>query len=431
MNAHFPKIIAAYTASAGDFARQYNSLTTEQVLPGLQFMTEPNGGFIELKKYSGRTLFYSDATGPFWSIGVNAFMNPSGNDPLTEVIARSSYKTVYEDQFRSLTQNGFNTLGGWSNVDRLNDRLPFGIVLFDASVDEDMPMMAPLINVKGGQVPAGDSGEPCPIRDPYNKQYQAALDKYIKAKVEKYRESKSLLCYWIGHEFGWGDSEVIDFSDYLHSKDISLKLQEWLKQNGKTNPTKQDLREFATVVVSDWFALVVQTIKKYDPNHLISSPKLSVYDRGAHLHKPLDLGHFESFRGHFDLLSVDTYTAEEAYPIGLVNDLRGISYMLDLPVLVAEFGTRQKMDGWTNTPGAPKFVASQQERTDRYRSQVMQLFEEPWIVGAHWFKWGDHFSQRHQMNQGMVTVKGGAIAPYTELVDGMRRVNLDIQSRVQ
>lgn len=389
-------------------------------------MAEPNQGFIALKKYPDRTLFYSGATDSFWSIGVNAFMNPSGNDPLTDAIARSGYQTVYEDQFRTLTQNGFNTLGGWSHVDHLNDRMPFGIVLFDPSVDEDMPTITPLINAKGEQVPVGDSGEACPIRDPYNKQYQAALDKYIKAKVEKYRESKSLLCYWIGHEFGWGDSEAIDFSDFLHSKDVALKLREWLKQKQITKPTKQDLRKFAALVVSDWFALVVRTIKKYDPNHLISSPKLSVYDRGTYLHKPLDLGQFESFRGHFDLLSVDMYTADETYPLGLMNDLRGVSYMLGIPVLVAEFGTRQEMGEWTNTPGAKKFVRTQAQRAQRYRSQVMQLFDEPWIVGAHWFKWGDRLSQKHQMNQGMVTIQGDAIVPYVELVDGMRRVNLDI-----
>ena len=131
------------------------------------------------------------------------------------------------------------------------------------------------------------------------------------------------------------------------------------------------------------------------------------------------------------MLSVDMYTAKKEYPAELINDLRGISYMLGLPVLVSEFGTREEMQGWSNTPGAPKFVASQQERSIRYRSQVMQLFAEPWIVGVHWFKWGDHFSTNHQMNKGMVTVKDDAIVPYDELVKSMSEVHGETQRRIQ
>lgn len=417
-------------------------------------MAGPSGDFIRLRTYSGRTLFYSDTTGPFWSIGLNSFMKTGSNEPLAKLIGKSDYKTVYEDQLRLVTEHGFNTLGAWSNVDELKERMPFGVMLF---TDDEIPG-DPLVNAEGKGVPLGDSDDPCPIKDPYSAGYRETLDQYIKEKVSKYKNSKMVLCYWIGNEFGLGDTKTIDFSEYLHSKGVSAKLKEWLIKKYKTlkalnkawspdfqsfeeaahstpdsqiEQMKKDLREFATIVIHDWFDLVVRTIKKYDPNHLISSPKLSVYDHEPFLTRPLEMGHFQSFRGHFDLLSVDMYSNREQYLQKSLDGVEQVSKLLDLPVLVAEFGTRQYIEGWTNEPGANVFVKSQAERAEKYRSQTMQLFGESWIVGAQWFKWADHHTPEHQMNKGIVKAEGDEIEIYTELMETMREVHHWIKEQVK
>jgi preprotein translocase subunit SecA len=119
--------------------------------------------------------------------------------------------------------------------------------------------------------------------------------------------------------------------------------------------------------------------------------------------------------GLFDLISVDWYTANEKHSEKALQQLRELSRELKLPVLVAEFGTRQKIKGWTNTSGSKALLESQEERAKRYASQIAALFKEKWIIGAHWFRWQDHITETDQMNKGIVKTEAGQITPYREL----------------
>jgi hypothetical protein len=174
-----------------------------------------------------------------------------------------------------------------------------------------------------------------------------------------------------------------------------------------------------------------EVIRKIDPHHLISSPKLSVWDHKPQLELAEADGHFDSMKGIFDLISVDWYSPNPQFSKKALSQILNISNELNLPVLVAEFGTRQKIEGWTNTPGAKTLLSTQSERGERYKSQLMQLFEEKRFIGAHWFRWHDHITDTHQMNKGIVQTDGADIKPYLELQKAMSAAHEEINCKLK
>ena len=382
------------------------------------------------------------------------FMDAGANDPLRKLFAQTYSKTLYDDEFSRVQRLGFNTLGGWSNIEFLADRAPYGIVLFD---DPDHPLKWPLRDAKGNPPPLADSEVPCPIGDPYDPDYISALNAYLDRYVTKQKSDIRLLMYWIGAEFGLGDTNAIDFSQYIFSQGVRVKFSEWLTkkylkvdnlnkrwttnfisfieastiQSTKSEPYKADALEFSNQVVQDWFHLVVDGIRKRDPNHLIGSPKISAWDFKPFLDEPIRLGHFKTFQGLFDVFSVDWYSGKPIHDAYGKQQLLSLSRELGIPIIIGEWGIRQRRDGWTNTPGAKSFVENQTERAKNYASQILNVFKHPEFIGAHWFRWQDHLVDKHQFNKGIIKIEKNKIAEYDELTSAMRAAHIEIELEVK
>jgi hypothetical protein len=375
--------------------------------------------------------------GDFWSIGMNTFMDTWDNDDLKRVITPESYTKIYEEEFERLRALGFNTISGWSDLSLLDNRVPFGIVLFDDP--SKYPISAPLINSRGELLTALYDDRVNPIGNPFNEEYVRQLDAYLKNEVEKYRDNEMVLLYWLGCEFGLGDSDAKDFSEYLYSEDLKPAIYSWKIAKGVTEFDQDARRGFATYLIREWLKIVVAKIKKYDPNHLISSPKVAYWSHENFSDRPRRLGHFEAMRGFVDLFSVDWYPKEVGAPVALSRlpkagliQLEEVSKDLKVPVLVAEFGLRQRVEGNNHRPGAKSIVETQEERGAYYQSLVSEMWRVPWIIGAHWFKWHDHKSVRNQFNKGIIRVgENEEIVPYQELTRRIKETNSKINGFVR
>ncbi len=406
--------------------------------------------FIRLKNVGGRPLFHSQKFGAFWSIGMVTFMDDGDSIPMRTYFKKNYSKVLYEKEFARLKEHGFNTLGGWSNLEYNDGRLPWGKVLFD---DKDHPLKWPLKNFKGETPPLVDSALPCPIGDPYDPDYLQALDIYLAKYVSPHREDPNLLIYWLGAEFGFGDTNAIDFGQYVYSKEVQRELAHWLEQRHKKITVlnqqwktsfkdwtsaaasavhdPRDLSDFSVKLLGDWIRVVVSGVKKYDPNHLISSPKISFWDYPPFLSRAFELRHFESWKGHFDVIAIDWYSREPVQKKQGWDDLRRLHKELGIPVMNSEFGVRQKMQGWTNINGARTLVETQQERADNLKGQMLAMFADPMFVGAHWFRWQDHITKTQQMNKGFMKTDGSELALYLDLARAFKEVNAQIADEVQ
>jgi len=388
--------------------------------------------FIQIKELNGRALFYSKNKGYFWSLGINNFMDAGKHNELQKFFKKNYNKELYEQQLSVIMDHGFNTLGGWSNLEYNNNQLPFGVILFN---DDKMPLSWPLKDKNGKIPPIRDSNKFCPINDPYNPEYILSVEKYIKESVAQYTNNPMLLVYWPGAEFGLGGSDTIDFSEYLHSKYVKKRFKDWLQVKYKKKiflekSSKNDRLDFSVLMIKDWLKLIVNSIKKYDPNHLISTPKFSVWDTDPFLDDAEKLRHFESFQGLFDIISVDWYSKKNIHSKKGYKQLNKLQKYLKIPILVAEFGTREKIKDWTNTQGVRSLVANQKERAQYYISQLSEIFSNKNFIGAHWFRWHDYYTESHQQNKGIIFLKNEKINIYPELMEAMKKENSRVNSSI-
>jgi hypothetical protein len=221
------------------------------------------------------------------------------------------------------------------------------IILFNDSY----PTSAPLLNNK-------NVAKPGPINNPYSKKYQDDLDKYIKSKVFAQAKHKNILSWAIGSQIGIADSEAVNYSNFMFSKDMLLKLDEFLeekykiisklnkrwgtkhknffeaiyKYDSKNLKARRDLMKFSRIVIKDWIKLVIKKIRKYDLNHLIASPILAFYpdSKGVWLYKAEKFKHLE-FLSMFDLVILEANTKE---PEKTMEALKSLQQKISKPLIV-------------------------------------------------------------------------------------------------
>jgi hypothetical protein len=204
---------------------------------------------------------------------------------------------------------------------------------------------------------------------------------------------------------------------------------------------RYDLQRFVhDELLARWVRETTTRIRAVDPNHLISSPRLALsnesnyrfwsptssddpdywFDAPDHTvptdseratYCPFDLLARDGDSG-FDLVSVNVYTGHEQHDDPWFSDgLEKLHERSGLPVYISEFGIRARIDGWSDAGGASAFVPSlddqddQEQRGERYASQLQQYASFPWVVGAAWHAWSDRYladDPDHQINTGLV-----------------------------
>ena len=204
---------------------------------------------------------------------------------------------------------------------------------------------------------------------------------------------------------------------------------------------RYDLQAFVhDHLLREWGHVVTTRIRAEDPHHLLSSPRLAVSssskyrfwspassddpdywadepdvpvptDSASATFCPYDLLARDGDAG-FDLVSVNAYEGDSTFEEPWFSD--GLSKIHDrsgLPVLVSEFSVRARIDGWGNAGGATSFVPhddgidDQQQRGERYQTQIAQFASLPFVVGAVWHAWSDRYLAEdpdRQINLGLV-----------------------------
>jgi hypothetical protein len=72
------------------------------------------------------------------------------------------------------------------------------------------------------------------------------------------------------------------------------------------------------------------------------------------------------------------------------NFLQRYAQVSGLPVMITEFSFRALDSGLPNTyPPIYPVLDTQQERADGFEAYIKECYRRPWIVGHHWFEWGD------------------------------------------
>jgi hypothetical protein len=277
---------------------------------------------------------------------------------------------------------GMNTIGNWSDPKIYSLRKTPYVSTVHASAKP----------IEGS---AGYWGK---FDDPFHPDFGKAVAKAVEAENERVPHDPWRLGYFIGNELSWGDETSLSvgvlsspptqpakaaFLAHLRTKYDTIdklnaawktKHASWDALLQSTTPPKiadarDDLQAFYSRMAEKYFEQCQAAVKAADPQGLYLGCRFAwVNDRAV-----------RASAKFCDVISYNKYSdsvADFRYPDGV-----------DLPMIIGEFHFGALDRGMFHTGLRP--VADQQARGDAYRAYVRGALENRWIVGTHWFQYGD------------------------------------------
>jgi hypothetical protein len=317
---------------------------------------------------------------------------------------------------RRLRSWGMNTIANWSDEEICRmDKTPYTAALHG-----------------GGRQLAGSSGYWGKFADVFDLSFHASL--LHSAATQKRRSVGDPWClgYFVDNELSWGDELSLALASLASPPDQPAKkamvedlrrkyasierLNEvwgtshasWDALLAATVPPDKhrahdDLAAFATKFAEQYFHLCREAVKQVDPQGLYLGCRFAwTNDRAV-----------RAAAVYCDVISFNRYqrsVAELRLPEGV-----------DKPAIIGEFHFGALDRGMFHTGLVP--TGSQQERAAAYRQYVGRALKNPWLVGTHWFQFGDQATtgrgdgENYQI--GLVDV---CDTPYPETIAALREI---------
>ena len=352
------------------------------------------------------------------------------------------YGPDWHARFRSFALDrlrawGFNTIANWSDP-ALYDlkRVPYTATI-DISGD--------YARVASGQDYWGK------MHDPFDPKFAAAVDKQVRETVQPYRDDPWCLGYFIDNEVSWGAGETdrghygLAYGALAETKDSPAKqaLVEQLKLHyGKINflnkawgtgfsswesllnqpykapdalspQMRQDFSSYVKKFAQQYFSVIRDTLRKYDPNHLYLGCRFAwrTAEAVAASAEYCDVVSFNIYRSHVDRKEWEFTNA------------------LNKPVIIGEFHFGALDRGMFHTGLVS--VPDQKARAEMYRNYLHSVVDHPAFVGCAWFEYVDEpltgrTYDGENYNVGFVTMTD---TPYPEMVEAAKTVHAEAYAR--
>jgi hypothetical protein len=245
----------------------------------------------------------------------------------------------------------------------------------------------------------------------YHPDWNAIAERAISTQVEKLKDNKHLVGYYIDNELDWfGGASPNFYFDHLPPEDPNrqqvvgvirqvwpelatfntawgLQLASWddlPKLNALPTDKPEVLGKLTSVWVEklarDYFTITTTLIRKYDPNHLILGVRYKGY-------APEEV--VRASKGLTDAQSLNYYVSDGRLDEELFRMMNEASGGQPLIITEYSFHALDGRSGNRNTFGFAAQVLDQQARADGYRLMTRRLAQIPWVVGADWFQWSD------------------------------------------
>jgi hypothetical protein len=182
-----------------------------------------------------------------------------------------------------------------------------------------------------------------------------------------------------------------------------------------SNPTPaqtSDMSSFLTDFATQYFTVVRNTIREYDPGHLYLGCRFAAYTPEA----------VAAATGICDVTSFNIYATS-------IDSKWDFLKPLDRPCIVGEFQFGALDSGMFNASLVP--TISQQGRAIAFKTYVESVLAQPEFVGCHWFQYTDESAvgrwfDGENFNIGFTNV---ADNPYPDMVAASRTVAKEMYLR--
>ncbi len=294
-----------------------------------------------------------------------------------------AWPEVYRERVHQRLRSwGLNTIANWSDPEIYGR--------------EETPYVVTVQS--GGPRLAGSTGYWGQFPDPFDPEFRRLTRRNMAARREA-ANSPWCVGVFIDNELAWGQELSLALATLVSPADQAAKQafladlretyasieqlnQRWGTQHASwqalaehresppdTERARPDLEAFATRLADRYFQVCREAVQREAPHTLYLGCRFAwVNDRAI-----------RSAARYCDVIGFNLYRDSVAHfrlPEGV-----------DAPVIIGEFHFGALDRGMFHTGLRP--TANQEERAAAYRNYVRGALENPWLVGAHWFQFGD------------------------------------------
>ena len=333
---------------------------------------------------------------------------------------QESTDTFALETFEKLRSWGFNALGAWATEELFDKGMPYTEIL-------EFFKEGPYIEMSG-------SGKSVP--DIFSESWKVAIDKKARALCAPKRNSKDLVGYFTDNEIGFGragdfgldpgfknagrfgfsllrETLGLDSSKAAHKKawefifnrysNLNELALAWEVPINKQNDIallnknqvmiqspaySEDAKAFSALYASNYFQIVNEAIKRYDPNHLIL---------GCRFGSPPEEFILTAMKPWVDVISQNNYRPVMYERIDYLYEATG------LPVLIGEFSWNTDLFKKVPLPGEPEDGLSLKNRMfTRGEIVLKRAARHPAMLGYTWYRWVQPASTEEKFTDGLV-----------------------------
>ena len=377
-------------------------------------------GFFHTQLIGQRWWLVTPDGGLFISRGMNSvsqITTPGGRASLKQKFGSSQeWATQTLDLLRN---DGFNTLGAWSDTTTLKSASkPMAQTIL-------WSFMSSYGKKRGGtRQESGHTGYPndCPfIFDP---EFEPFCENYAK-KLDSQQQDPWIIGHFSDNELPWSRKMLENYLS-LPSSDAGHRTAiNWLENRHDSSIpiTEDDRSAFLAFAIDKYLTITGGAIRKHAPHHLFLGPRL--HETVYHLPEVFaTLGH------HVDIVCVNYYRAWSP----LKKLMESWSIESGKPLMITEFYAKGEDSGMGNTGGAGWLVKTQKDRGAFYQNFTLGLIKSKVCVGWSWHRYADNDPDdknvdpsNRDSNKGIVSNRYN---PFIELLESMKPLNLQVYNLV-
>ncbi len=413
-------------------------------------------GHFRVEKVDGKWWFIDPEGCMFWSHGITGVARPAAT---TQVAGREHYFAELPDEHSPLyqfatTQQGrivsYNYTGAnlyrkygedWSDIksNMAHKRLrSWGMNTFGNWSDTETYLQRKTPYTVSVSFPWKRVGDILKFPNVFDPDYKTNLEKAFESHSMTW-DDDYCIGYFVDNELhGWGaigrhvltspasDNAKVELVKYLRDKYQTIEMlntawssnyQSWesllnAAEKAEGNAASADLLDFEKIMVDLYYKTCRDVIKAKAPDKLYLGSRLHNH------YYPEDLGHQRWIvpiaAKYCDVISFNRYRFRP-------NDLILHDNTIDKPIIIGEFHFGALDRGMLHT--GLRSVQNQEQRGRAYYEYIRAALENPYLIGAHWFQYGEQaVTGRGDGENYQIGFLDVCDTPYEETINACRHI---------
>lgn len=391
---------------------------------GRKDITEKATGFYHVAQINGRWWSIDPEGHLFLNIGVAAVSPGLSANEQKALSDRFGTKGNWLQSTRSLLlDNGFNSLGAWSDANELRKSPEQATHPLSYTVLVNFMQIYASKNRKhhNSGYPDGWMKGAIPVFDP---EFQITVDQIARNITTKFKDDPNLYGYFTDNELPFTRSNLDTYLSMPSTDPGCSAAHNWMVKHHATAVNDELRAEFLHDEAQIYFRIVASALRRYDPNHMVLGSR---FTEPEYMLPEL----FAAAGEYCDVVSVNFYS----HWTPTAEAMQLWESAAKKPFLISEFYTKAIDSGLANTTGAGWLVHTQAERGAAYQNVTLSLLESKGAVGWQFFRYQDNDptdSVNAKWNASDIDGNKGIVSahykPYQSLLDRQKQINTNAYS---